>query len=138
MRAAVPGSPGARTAAGGAKGGPPGWPDRVPPAGARGWQPAVTAWLLDLCPPEYRGHGVLRRHPLALAWLAERHVEAQIEAMREAYRSVRVDLTEVLPAGTIEAILLCLEHEGLRLRAAQRGVTLVREALDGSVFVPRL
>ena len=138
VRAAVPGSPGARAAAGGAKGGPPGWPDRVPPAGTHGWQPAATAWLLDLCPAEYRGHPVLRRHPVALAWLAERHVEAQVEAMREAYRSVRVDLTEVLPAGTVEAILVCLEHEGLRLRAAQRGVALVREALDGSVFVPRL
>ncbi|WP_245634693.1 hypothetical protein [Janibacter terrae] len=138
VRPALPGSPGAQTAAAGTKGGPPGWPDRVPPPGVRGWQPAITSWLLDLCPSEYRGHAVLRRHPVALAWLAELHVQAQVEAMRQAYRTVRVDLAEVLPDGTVDALLVCLEHEGLRLRAAQRSIVLVREALDGNVFVERL
>ncbi|WP_245634597.1 hypothetical protein [Janibacter limosus] len=138
VRPALPGSPGARTAAAGAKGGPPGWPDLVPPPGVRGWQPAAVSWLLDLCPPDYRGHAVLRRHPAALAWLTERHVAAQVEAMRQAYRTVRVDLSESLPDGTLDALLVCLEHEGLRLRAAQRGIVLIREALDGSIFVERL
>ncbi len=137
MRTAAPGSPGAQTAAR-AKGGPPGWPDRVPPPGARGWQPAAIAWLLDLCPSEYRGYAVLRRHPLALTWLAEHHVTAQIEAMRAAYRTVRLDLGEALSSGTVDAVLVCLEHEGLRLRAAQRGIVLIREVLDGNVFVERL
>lgn len=94
--------------------------------------------MLDLCPPDYRGHAVLRRHPVALAWLTEHHVAAQVEAMRAAYRTVRLDLSEVLPDGTIDALLVCLEHEGLRLRAAQRGILLIREALDGSIFVERL
>lgn len=137
VRTAAPGSPGADTEAR-AKGGPPGWPDRVPPPGVRGWQQAAAAWLLDLCPPDYRGHAVLRRHPVALAWLADRHVASQVEAMRLAYRTVRVDLGEVLPAGTVDALLVCLEHEGLRLRAAQRGIALLREAMDGSHFVERL
>lgn len=139
MRVAAPGSPGDRTARQrSARGGPPGWPERVPPPDVRGWQTAAAGWLLDLCPPEYRAHAVLRRHPAALAWLAERHVTAQVEAMRGAYRTVRVDLGEALPVGTVDAVLVCLEHEGLRLRAAQRGIALVREALDGSVFVERL
>lgn len=133
----MPGSPGAHAAAT-AKGGPPGWPERVPPPGVRGWQRSAAAWMLDLCPPEYRGYAVLRRHPVALAWLAEHHVAAQVEAMRQAYRTVRVDLGEVLPEGTAAALLVCLEHEGLRLRAAQRSIVLIREALDGSIFVPRL
>ncbi|WP_338752081.1 hypothetical protein [Janibacter alittae] len=137
VRAAVPGSPGAHTAAR-AKGGPPGWPDRVPPPGVRGWEPAAVAWLLDLCPPEYRSHAVLRRHPVALAWLADHHVAAQVEAMRRAYRTVRVDLGEALPTATVTAVLVCLEHEGLRLRAAQRGIALIREVLDGRVFIERL
>ena len=81
---------------------------------------------------------VLRRHPVALAWLAEQHVAAQVEAMRQAYRTVRVDLAEALPEGTVDALLVCLEHEGLRLRSAQRSILLIREALDGSVFVDRL
>lgn len=133
----MPGSPGAHTAAR-AKGGPPGWPDRVPPPGVRGWESAAVSWLLDLCPAEYRGHAVLRRHPVALAWLADQHVAAQVEAMRAAYRCARLDLGEVLPAGTIHAVLVCLEHEGLRLRAAQRGIALIREVLDGNVFIERL
>jgi hypothetical protein len=81
---------------------------------------------------------VLRRHPLALTWLAEHHVTAQIEAMRAAYRTVRLDLGEALSSGTVDAVLVCLEHEGLRLRAAQRGIVLIREVLDGNVFVERL
>lgn len=95
-------------------------------------------WLLDLCPPDYRGHAVLRRHPVALAWLADRHVAAEVDAMRLAYRTVRVDLGEVLPSGTVDALLVSLEHEGLRLRAAQRGIALLREAMDGNLFVERL
>lgn len=137
MRTAAPGSPGAFAAAR-AKGGPPGWPDRVPPPGVRGWQPAAVSWLLDLCPPEYRSHAVLRRHPVALAWLADHHVSAQVESMRQAYRTVRIDLGEALPTGTVTAVLVCLEQEGLRLRAAQRGITLIREVIDGNVFIERL
>ena len=48
------------------------------------------------------------------------------------------DLAEALPEGTVDALLVCLEHEGLRLRSAQRSILLIREALDGSVFVDRL
>lgn len=81
---------------------------------------------------------MLRRHPVALAWLADQHVAAQVEAMRQAYRCVRLDLGEVLPSGTTQALLVCLEHEGLRLRAAQRGIALIREVLDGDVFIERL
>ncbi|HIZ99611.1 MAG TPA: hypothetical protein H9805_13685 [Candidatus Janibacter merdipullorum] len=110
----------------------------MPPPGVRGWEQAAVTWLLDLCPPDYRGHAVLRRHPAALAWLADQHVEAQVEAMRAAYRTVRVDLGEILPAGTVDALLVCLEHEGLRLRSAQRAIALIRESMDGRLFVERL
>lgn len=139
VRAALPGSPG--DVAGRERsvpGGPPGWPERVPPPGVKGWEPAVVAWLLDLCPPEYRGYGAVRRHPVVLAWLAELHVAAEVEAMRDAYRTVRVEMSEVLPPGTTDAVLVCLEREGLRLRAAQRSIDLVRQALAGGTFVPRL
>lgn len=135
VRAASPGSPGAAAASGS---GPPGWPPRVRPPGATGWQGDVAGWLLDQCPPEYRGHPVLRRHPAVLAWLAELHVRAELAAMREAYRHARVEMDELLPAGSLEALLVCLEREGMRLRGVERSVGLVREALDGQVFVPRL
>lgn len=135
VRAARPGSPGAAVASGT---GPPGWPPRVRPPGAAGWQGDVVGWLLDQCPPEYRGHPVLRRHPVALSWLAELHVQAELEAMRQAYRQARVALTDALPDGSLAAVLVCLEREGMRLRGVERSVRLVREALDGQVFVPRL
>lgn len=135
VRTASPGSPGAAAASGS---GPPGWPPRVRPPGATGWQGDVAGWLLDQCPPEYRGHPVLRRHPAVLAWLAELHVRAELAAMREAYRHARVEMDELLPVGSLEALLVCLEREGMRLRGVERSVGLVREALDGQVFVPRL
>ncbi len=95
-------------------------------------------WLLDQCPADYRSYPALRRHPAALAWLAQLHLESQLEAMRSAYRTVRVDLAEAVPAGSVPELLVCLEQEGLRLRAAARSVTLLREALAGGVFIPRL
>ena len=39
---------------------PPGWPRRVLPPAVPGWEESAGAWLLDLCPPDYRGYPVLR------------------------------------------------------------------------------
>ena len=51
---------------------PPGWPPAVRPPGSPDWERTAVEWLLDLCPADYRGYPVLRRHPLALAALARR------------------------------------------------------------------
>lgn len=108
---------------------PPGWPSAVPPAGSSGWQVAAASWLLDLCPSEFRGYPTLRRHLVLLAWLAGHHVEAQLVALRQAYRTIRVDLTDRLPAGVVEQAMTDIELEGIRLRAARRGAELILEAL---------
>ena len=55
---------------------PPGWPAPVRPPGAPDWETTATAWLLDLCPPEYRTYPALRRHPVVLARFAVLYVEA--------------------------------------------------------------
>ena len=55
---------------------PPGWPEEVRPPGTPDWERTATAWLFDLCPPDYRAHDVLRRHPPVLARFAARHVQA--------------------------------------------------------------
>jgi aryl-alcohol dehydrogenase-like predicted oxidoreductase len=47
-------------------------------------------WLLDQCPPDYRAYAGWRRHPIALAWLAGRHIDGQVVAMRDAWREARV------------------------------------------------
>ena len=109
--------------------GPPGWPREVPPAGTPGWQVAAASWLLDLCPSEFRGYPSLRRHLVLLAWLAEHHVEAQLVALRQAYRTIRAELTDRLPEGVVEQAMADIELEGIRLRAARRGVQLIGEAL---------
>ena len=44
----------------------------------------VGGWLMELCPPEYRSHLVLRRHLPILARLAHVHAEATLQAARTA------------------------------------------------------
>ena len=45
------------------------------PPDAPRWELTAEAWLLDLCPPEYRGYPTLRRHVVVLARFAVLHVE---------------------------------------------------------------
>ena len=99
--------------------------------------PAVS-WLLDHCPSDYRGYAGWRKNPVALAWVAVRHIDAQLEAMRQAYRDVRVDLGDLVSAEAISQIQSDLETEGLRLRASARAARLVYDALQGKRYVPRL
>jgi hypothetical protein len=110
----------------------------VPPPDSPDWQVPAAAWLLDHCPADYRGYEGWRKHPVALAWVTTRHIEAQLEAMRGAYRDVRVDLGDLVPAEALPEILADLEAEGLRLRAASRSASLLYDALQGRRYIPRL
>lgn len=96
------------------------------------------AWLLDQCPADYRLYQAWRRHPLVLAWLAARHLDAQVEALRMAYRGLRVDLGEEVAADALSDVLEVLAVEGARLVAARRATALVLEAMAGRQFIPRL
>lgn len=120
------------------RGGPPGWPRGVPPPDAPGWERAATSWLLDQCPADFRAYDAWRRHPRALAWVAVWHVNAQLDAMREAYRRVRVELGDDLSERALPQVMEHLAAEGLRLRATARSVELVHEAMQGKRYVPRL
>jgi len=117
---------------------PPGWPKEVRPPGSKGWEKTAVAWLLDLCPSEYRSYDVLRRHPLVLARFTAHHVEGAISASRTAYSRMRAELGHaVTPEVLTEALNAC-ERDGARLVAAQRAVGLVEEALQGRQFRARL
>ncbi|MCE1177499.1 MAG: hypothetical protein LWW86_00455 [Micrococcales bacterium] len=118
--------------------GPPGWPASVPPPDVEGWQGPALAWLLDHCPPDYRAYAAWRRHPAALAWVATCHIEAQLEAMRAAYRRARVELGEQLGSEALADVLADLEAEGVRMLAAQRSAGLLYDAMQGRRYVPRL
>ena len=110
----------------------------MPPPDSPGWQVPAVSWLLDHCPSDYRGYAGWRKNPVALAWVAVRHIDAQLEAMRQAYREVRVDLGELVSTEALAQIQSDLEAEGLRLRSAARGARLMYDAMQGKRYVPRL
>ncbi len=117
---------------------PPGWPARVRPPGAPGWERTAAQWLLDLCPPEFRGHGVLRRHDVVLARFAVLHVEACQAAARQGLSEARAVLRDYTDTDTIEEAITTWHAEEARLLQARRAVGLVEEALRGRRFVARL
>jgi hypothetical protein len=117
---------------------PPGWPQEVLPPQAPDWERSAVAWLLDLCPPDYRAHDVLRRHPVVLARFAAGHVSAGIAAAREGLRTARHELRDLVPPEAVEAALAAYDREGRRLVRTARAVELVDGALRGRRHVPRL
>ena len=117
---------------------PPGWPRAVRPPGAPGWEHTAVAWLLDICPPEYRSYPVLRRHDVVLARFAVLHVEACQAAARRGLSEARAELRDVTDQDTVEAAISTWHTEAARLLAERRAVGLVEEALRGKRFVARL
>lgn len=117
---------------------PPGWPDPVLPPGVTEWEQSATSWLLDLCPADFRGYPVLRRHPLGLAWLAYQQVGAQRQALARGLGRIRTDLSRDLPPEALEEMIQTVEHEQARLMAAHRGVELIARALRGERYIPRM
>jgi len=65
---------------------------------------------------------------VALAWVAVRHIDAQLEAMRQAYREVRIDLGDLVSTEALSEIQSDLEAEGLRLRATGLNANAARWA----------
>ena len=117
---------------------PPGWPRQVRPPGAPAWERTAVNWLLDICPPEYRGYDVLRRHDVVLARFAVLHVEGSQSAVRRGLSEARSTLSDVANPDTVEAAVDVWQAEAARLFAERRAVGLVEEALRGRRFVARL
>src|SRR3989440_421285 len=117
---------------------PPGWPTGVHPPGSEAFERTAVTWLLDVVPPDYRLHGVLRRHPVALATLARRHLAACVEGARQGYRTARTELGGVLPVSGLDAVLAAYRTEGRRLVTAAHAANLVEQALRGKEFAPQL
>ena len=117
---------------------PPGWPAGVHPPGSDDFESTAVGWLLDVVPPDYRLHGVLRRYPVALATMARYHSAACVEGAREGYRTARTELAGTLPPHAIDTVLAAYRKEGARLAATARAVGLVERALRGEVFTPKM
>ena len=117
---------------------PPGWPAGVHPPGSEEFESTAVTWLLDVVPPDYRLHGVLRRHPVALACMARHHTKACVEGARQGYRTARTELAGSLPPHAIDTVLAAYRKEGSRLAATARAVGLVERAMRGEVFAPKM
>jgi hypothetical protein len=110
----------------------------VRPPDTPDWERTAVAWLFDLCPPDYRAHEVLRRHPVVLARFAAHHVQAGVEAARRGLGTARDELRGLADPETVAAAIAAYEREGARLVVASRAVSLVEDALRGRRFVARL
>ena len=84
---------------------PPGWPTGVQPPDSPDFERTAVTWLLEVIPSDYLLHGVLRRHPIALAALARHHLGASVEGARGGYRTARSELGPHLPPSAVEAVL---------------------------------
>ena len=117
---------------------PAGWPARVRPPVAPDWEESAASWLLDQCPPEYRGYSGLRRHPVVLARFAVLHVEAMQAAARRGLSESRTALRDFVDLDVMEKVVATWRLETERLEVLRREVGLVEEALRGRQFRPRL
>jgi hypothetical protein len=117
---------------------PPGWPAGVHPPSSPDFERSAIGWLLSTVPPDYVLHGVLRRHPVALATLARHHLGACVEGARNGYRTARAELGPHLPPAAVEAVLTAYRSEGKRLAETARAANLVERALRGEVFVRQI
>ena len=117
---------------------PSGWPAGVRAPGAHEWEVTAVSWLLDICPPEYRGYADLRRHPVVLARFAVLHVEAGQAAVNRGLSEGRGVLRDVAGEAEVAAALEIWQRESARLLGVRRSVGLVEEALRGRRFVARL
>ncbi len=105
------------------------------PPGSEEFERSAIIWLLEVVPSDYLLHGVLRRHPIALATLAKHHLSACVDGARDGYRTARTELGPHLPPAAIEAVLTAYRNEGQRLAAAAKAADLLERALHGEVFV---
>lgn len=117
---------------------PPGWPRGVRPPYAPEWEESAVAWLLDLCPPEYRGYRVLRGHPVVLARFAALHVEACQRSVEAGLSQARGVLRDLASGEVVDAAVSAWQSEQARLLGVRRSVGLVEEAMQGRRFVARL
>jgi hypothetical protein len=117
---------------------PSGWPAGVHPPGSEDFESTAVGWLLDVVPPDYRLHGVLRRYPIALAAMARYHSKACVEGARQGYRTARAEFAGTLPPHAVDTVLAVYRKEGARLAAIDRAVSLIERALRGEVFTPKM
>jgi hypothetical protein len=97
-----------------------------------------VGWLLDVCPPDFRGYDLLVRQPRLLAYLAGHQVDGALAGVRSALASVRADLRDALTPSQLADAVDVMERELARLERVRRSTTLLQDALAGLRQRPRL
>lgn len=117
---------------------PPGWPQGLPPPEVEGWEQEAVRWLLDTGPSHVRLDPFLSAQPVLLARRVVEHLGAEVEATRKAW--VPLDSWEQagLPGEAHEPVLTMLRRVGPVLVARLCSAELIRDALTGRRWVPRL
>jgi hypothetical protein len=110
----------------------------VYPPGSADFEATAVSWLLDVIPADYRQYEVLRRHPIALAFVANHHLAACLQGARQGYRTARTELGGVLQPHSLEAVLAAYSAEGRRMADSVRAAELLARALRGEVFRPQM
>src|ERR1035437_2728097 len=110
---------------------PPGWPAGVHPPGSENFESTAVGWLLEVVPPDFRLHGVLRRYPVALATLARYHSKACVEGARQGDRTARTEPAGARPPHPIEPGPAPSRRGGASPAAPARGASRVDRPLRG-------
>lgn len=117
---------------------PPGWPKEIPPPEAEGWEAEAIGCLLDVGPSHFRLDSFLPSQPVVLARRVVEHLEAEVQASRKAWVPLASWESAGLPAEAHEPVLTMLRWVGPVLVARQHSAELIRDALTGRRWVPRL
>lgn len=117
---------------------PAGWPAGVRAPDAPDWEATATAWMLDQCPPEYRGYPALRRHPVVLARFTVLHVRACQAGVDDGLSQARGELRTVVEARVVDAAVETWQREQARLIGVHRAACLLEQALRGRRFAAQL
>ena len=117
---------------------PPGWPEEVRPPDAPDWETQAVGYLLDHCPPDFRVERLFRRHPAVLAVFAVECVRGQQRATMDGLASARVELAAVAAPEVVDHAVDLWQAEAARLVRVARAVDLLRRALTGERFTPRI
>ncbi|QDP96635.1 hypothetical protein FOE78_12570 [Microlunatus elymi] len=117
---------------------PAGWPAGVGPPGAVDWQSRAGRYLIDCCAPDFRRYAVLTRYPVVLAGFAQHCVSGERRAAADAVGLVRTELEDQVGPEVIAAAVDAWQSELARLARVEREVGLLRRALSGERFVPKL
>ncbi|MGW1998017.1 hypothetical protein [Embleya sp. NPDC001921] len=95
-----------------------------------GLDPRTAEALYELCPPGYRNHEVLRRHPQLLVRLARHHLRAELAELRQGYSDLRRALKDRVPVHVVPQALATYRREAGEIHRAFERVAAIERALS--------